>query len=259
MPDEIRGKDNELRKLKDRFDIIKEGGYSKVEYREIETKIGKLEKELNVWKKQKIHEYFAPTSGVNVQQIKQEVDNAFKGKRDKKKRLYSEEYVLEPVKKGGSFVAKIIDSHGIKTDQNTPLPTMMQSGKRRGNYDPNTNTIDIGNQVGVDATVAHEIGHFLEDNNSIIHDRCQDFYNQITQGGTKRLLKDDFPNEDYDANEYYIPVKDMPVYATKYMKGATELFSVGMEYLYKNPIKFSQDYPEYFNFIISLIKKVSTL
>jgi hypothetical protein len=49
------------------------------------------------------------------------------------------------------------------------------------------------------------------------------------------------------------------IYFTKIMTGDTELFLVGMEMLYDDPIEFLQNYPEYFNFIISLIKKVSTL
>jgi hypothetical protein len=166
---------------------------------------------------------------------------------------------LNPVKKGGDFVAKIVDSHKIQVKQGVSLPQMIQGKEERGSYNPNTNTIDIGNRSGVDGTVAHEMGHFLEDNNQVIKNECQQFFNQITLGGTDELLSEALKDSRYGEERYRTTNISMPEYATKIMSDGTELFSVGMEELYKNPVRFSQDYPEYFNFIVSLIKKVSTI
>ena len=69
-------------------------------------------------------------------------------------------------------------------------------------------------------------------------------------------LKKDCPKGEYDDDEMYKPANiPMPEYATKiYSHGSTELLSVGLEELYKDPVGFSRDYPEFFNFIISTIK-----
>jgi hypothetical protein len=135
---------------------------------------------------------------------------------------------------------------------------LIQSNEKRASYNLETNTIDIGNQAGVDESVAHEMGHFIEYNNPIIKKECQEFYNNVTQGGEKRSLKKDLPDDDYDDDEFYIKTNiPLPFYATKCMNEGTELFSVGMQKLYENPIEFSRDYPEFFNFIVSTLRKVS--
>jgi hypothetical protein len=216
----------------------------------------KLEKEVEIYETQSrelkrliTHQYLAPISGKTVQKVEQKIDKAFNN---------SNQSIVQSVKKGCNFVARIIDSYGIKI--NSTFPKIIQGKKDRGYYCDITNTIDIGNPFdkNFDDRIVHEMGHFLDSFNLIIHKKCQRFFNKITQGKTPVKLKDTFPDQDYDLVELYIPVNGFPCYATKILSGTTELFSIGLELLYEDPIGFSQDCPQYFDFIISVFKKAGT-
>ena len=39
-----------------------------------------------------------------------------------------------------------------------------------------------------------------------------------------------------------------------YANNSTEVFSMGMEQLYKDPISFAEDDPEYFKFIVGVLR-----
>jgi SPP1 gp7 family putative phage head morphogenesis protein len=104
-------------------------------------------------------------------------------------------------------------------------------------------------------TVVHELGHVLEFSNPKIHQAAVDFLNRRTEGETPVPLKQ--WSEFYGDDEITTPDKFIHPYMGKRYNGATEVVSMGLEYMYADPVKFAQYDPDYFDFIFNLVREVT--
>jgi lambda family phage portal protein len=124
-------------------------------------------------------------------------------------------------------------------------------------------------------TYAHEYGHQIEDGNAEAKDLCKEFLDKRTAGEKiqkfqktmpgyryKRYEKGSadnfgkahaelFPEFDTNNRAYYTGKRydDTPFGKTSKYIGATEVYSMGMELLHKNPAKFAQVDPEWFDLV----------
>ena len=99
----------------------------------------------------------------------------------------------------------------------------------------------------------HELGHVLEKSGNI-KQQCIDFLNRRTQG--EELVKlSDVTGRNYK-EEMCKPDHFPDPYCGKIYDGtdATEILSMGLQYLYDDPVKFHEKDPDYFNFIINTLK-----
>lgn len=104
--------------------------------------------------------------------------------------------------------------------------------------------------------VVHELGHVLEFSNPKIHQAAVDFLNRRTEGETPVPLKQwsDF----YGDDEVTTPDRfSNPYTGKRYDGGATEVVSMGLEYMYADPAQFAKDDPDYFDFIFNLVREVT--
>jgi len=70
-----------------------------------------------------------------------------------------------------------------------------------------------------------------------------------------RKLGDIFPNKNYSADERAWEDDFFSAYAGKdYGEAATEILSMGAEFLYSNPYEFARVDPEYFDFIVNILR-----
>lgn len=113
--------------------------------------------------------------------------------------------------------------------------------------------------------MVHELGHLIEWRKPEVRQMAIDFINYRTKGdkfvdmGTlaggvmKREMgrKNHFDRHFDETSAYYVG----KVYEDKDLGTSTEVISMGMEALYKNPGKFLADDPEYFKFIVSVLRK----
>jgi len=115
----------------------------------------------------------------------------------------------------------------------------------------------------------HEIGHFLEDNVPGVLDATREFASRRFGDEKPQRLVDVYPDAGYDAIE--MGRKDnfdklLPTtayYLGKEYPDGTEILSIGLEYLYRDPVYFAQKDPDYFDFIVGILdgsgrKKKST-
>ena len=126
-----------------------------------------------------------------------------------------------------------------------------------------------------DRTYAHEYGHQIEDGNAEAKDLCQGFLKKRTAGekiqkfqktmrgyGYKKYEKGSadnfakahaelFPEFDTNNRAYYTGkvYDDTPFGSSSKYIGATEVYSMGMELLHRNPAKFAQIDPEWFDLV----------
>jgi len=108
------------------------------------------------------------------------------------------------------------------------------------------NTIFLGNKDK--KALFHEMGHFIEHNNRGVSKACQTFLKRRTEGKpTKRLYE--------NSDEIYKDGGFVNSYVGKiYRGGETEILSVGLELLLKDPAKFIKKDPEHFDLVVDILR-----
>lgn len=107
-------------------------------------------------------------------------------------------------------------------------------------------------------TIAHEIAHGLEKSNADNLQAANDFLNYRTRGEVPVRLKKLRPNQ-YRSNEMTRPDKFADPYVGKLYgtvgnQNYTEVISMGVEQMFADPLKFAQEDPEYFDFILTILR-----
>ena len=139
-------------------------------------------------------------------------------------------------------------------------------------------------------TVAHEYGHLIEENITGVREACRRFLSYRTRGETPTQMKKLFPTYNYDSNEVGRKDKFEEVWeryfkekwqlgrsdrelgvdqlqrrtewslnrayynGKKYDHPSTEILSMGLEMLYLDPVTFARVDPEYFKFIVGVLR-----
>ena len=116
-------------------------------------------------------------------------------------------------------------------------------------------------------TFVHETMHFVEEHNPHVHERCVEFLKYRTQGEDLQSLRE-LTGRGYDRKEVCRPDHFFNPYCGKAYEArirhgdnkgqveviATEVLSMGVERLVKNPIRFLREDPEYATFCLGLIR-----
>lgn len=107
-----------------------------------------------------------------------------------------------------------------------------------------------------DPSVAvHEASHFVEFGNAHVHERCLEFLRYRTAGERARPLREITGNIFYGRSEIARPDKFFNPYCGKdYGDRATEILSMGVERLTREPMVFYNSDPEYFLFCVGMIR-----
>lgn len=105
------------------------------------------------------------------------------------------------------------------------------------------------------SVIIHEMGHVIEMTNLGIRHAALRFL--AFRAGNTRLIRltDAYPDWGYSADEIAYPDHFPTAYCGKiYEDMSTELISMGMEYLYRDPMQFMTQDPEYYKFMIDVCK-----
>lgn len=141
-----------------------------------------------------------------------------------------------------------------------PDKTILQvrHSKSRAKYD--RGTIFVNTDSDADRrTIAHESAHGFEKQGNDILRMANEFLDYRTPGEKLVKLKKIYPNYNYRHDELTRPDKFKDAYVGK-MYGFqgkqifTEVVSMGMEYLYADPLEFALSDPEYFDFITTITR-----
>ncbi len=117
---------------------------------------------------------------------------------------------------------------------------------------------------GSEATAVHEMGHQVEYHMPGAQAAAQDFLAHRVKDEKTQKLKTLFSGYGYEADEegrqddfgkYFGAGDHRAYYCGKlYHSGTTEILSMGVEYLYKDPLGFCQKDPEFAGFIIGVLR-----
>ena len=109
-------------------------------------------------------------------------------------------------------------------------------------------------------TIIHEMSHALEYASPRIHREAVAFLHRRKKPGEKlQKLRDIVPGSEYKAHEVCFPDEFKnpytgKVYGPALAPSSTEIVSMGVEAMYRNPLKFAKDDPDFFDFIYRLLR-----
>lgn len=121
--------------------------------------------------------------------------------------------------------------------------------------------INMTHTSGIDIYI-HEIGHAIEDKYPDVLDRLNQFLDYRTKGETAQPLSQLTNNANYGAREIAKPDKFIhpymgKIYESKDKRFATEILSMGLELMYRNPTLLLEQDPELFNFILGILRRIT--
>lgn len=103
--------------------------------------------------------------------------------------------------------------------------------------------------------IIHELGHILEVRGAGNLQKALDFYDRRTAGEALEKLSKLTGISAYDPREKARPDKFIHPYMGKeYGRDATEIVSMGIEYMYDETARFAKEDPDYFDFIYNLLR-----
>lgn len=116
------------------------------------------------------------------------------------------------------------------------------------------NKIWLGHDSGTD-TVIHEIGHNFEFNHVYMRESAYRHLTERTKGEKEQLLRDLTGNDNYALTEVAKKDKFFNPYAGKiYPDKTTEITSMALQYLYKDPEYLYDNDPELFAWIVNAVR-----
>lgn len=122
-------------------------------------------------------------------------------------------------------------------------------GNGRAFFDPLPKSVNVTSASSRD-TVVHELGHWLEEINPDVHRKALEFYDRRTQGYALEWL-----GPGYDQHERTRRDKFIDEYMGKdYRRQATELVSMGIEYLHTKPATLARRDPDMFDWVFNLVR-----
>jgi hypothetical protein len=160
-----------------------------------------------------------------------------------------------PSIKGGIEIVKRYVAKNLLTDARI-FPTK----DIRAYADSQLKKVYINKKFTDASVVAHEITHVIESNTKTITAASRGFLIKRANGESAKPLKRLAPGLGYKANEKAFKDKweelGGDVYTGKIYSNATEILTMGIERLHKDPVKFYQTDPEYFEFVIKTLQQL---
>ena len=120
-------------------------------------------------------------------------------------------------------------------------------------------SIFINETASGSSTVAHEITHITEMQNTSVLQASMDFLKKRAEGEKPRSLKSlTGANYKRDEKAYKDKWEELGgrVYTGKVYPDATEILTMGIERLDRNPAEFYQSDPEFFEFVIKTLQQL---
>jgi hypothetical protein len=165
----------------------------------------------------------------------------------------------KPTKEGEAFLSGIVAKGRGEKDSDLLL-TLYHKLPPRGRAYASGYTIALAKSDDA-GTVIHEWGHRIEGEIPGVQKRANEFLDHRLKGETPQQLnkvlhgssyddhemgaKDDFEKAFGASHAWYV--------GKRYKHGATEIVSMGIEKLYREPLGFATDDPEYCKFILGIL------
>lgn len=129
--------------------------------------------------------------------------------------------------------------------------------KGRANYDLRGNVkVTAFDDASV---IVHELGHWLEDESRGIFNAVSEFMERRTKGekivGMNKFGRGYRFDEVTKPDEFMSPYMGKQYFKRNGERYASEIVSMGLEYMHSRPLEFARRDPDYFDFIYDLVRK----
>lgn len=172
-------------------------------------------------------------------------------------------------KEAGEFLTSVIDGEQYPDGINTTLKRLNKGGRAHASIDGKSISVTESDETWVHV---HEVGHNIEANYPDVHARCVEFLLYRSKGESPRKLSDMYPKSKYDPWEITVKDNFKSAYVGKYYYRklpkpgetpdhspenmyATEVLSMGIQYMYEDAADFLNNDPEYFAFILAVMRR----
>lgn len=136
-------------------------------------------------------------------------------------------------------------------DENLMAGATVRVKSTSGRSYANDYAISLSENPRGEKSIVHELGHVLEHHNLEVHRKAVEFLSKRTAGEDAEWLGDHFDEREVTRRDKFIDP-----YMGKHYPGAraTEIISMGLELLYSEPDRLAREDPEYFDFMIDLLR-----
>lgn len=150
----------------------------------------------------------------------------------------------------------LLKNKQVEFDLNTNYPFTKNIGTDRSWFSPNNNVVYFNPNADVGAVI-HELSHYLDWDNQKVRSMVSTYLSSRTVGEQAVTLDSIYPNRGFAPHEMTKKDRFSDAYMGKEYpssKGVlTEITSMGLERIWRNPLKFIKDDPDYFEFIMSKV------
>lgn len=125
---------------------------------------------------------------------------------------------------------------------------------QRAHYDSFFNEIYLNANSGTQ-TVVHELAHSIEYRVPGITEKVRAFFERRTRGEEWQSLRDLTGKQYFGADEVAKPDRFIdPYIGRRNSERSSEIVSMGLQYMYEDPIRFAREDPDMFDFIYDLVR-----
>lgn len=154
----------------------------------------------------------------------------------------------EEIRKGLDGASRLTGLQG--TDKATVI--VKAGGSGRSNATGEYINITKGSKAAI---VVHEMGHWIEHNVPGIREKTFAFLERRTQAEKAKWLGDRYNKAERAKVDNFIdPYMGKDYFYPNGQRRATEVLSMGLQYMYADPIKLAMQDPDYFDFIFNLLR-----
>lgn len=151
------------------------------------------------------------------------------------------------VEAGVHELAKLVDQRLLPTFRVNAIPP--KRGTKRSYYLIGTNSLHMTKDAPVDVVI-HEGGHLIEDVSPDLHQAALGFLRRRTQGEALQSLRLLTGIKGYGPKEVAWPDLFFDPYVGRdYKSLATEVVSMGLQFLWRDPVAFAAKDPDFFDFL----------
>lgn len=172
---------------------------------------------------------------------------------------YGERPVVDSIKRGEKYFMELVGNQPIMKESKVEYQIISGEYVRAScsDVDKVKNVITLGNNSSY-TTVAHELGHALEQNDGFIRKLCLNFYKKRTESEEKIPLSEVTGSKYYESYEYTKKDRFIDPYMGKIYESSfdTEILSQGLSFFSTNSniTRLAEEDPEYFNFIYAVLR-----
>lgn len=158
--------------------------------------------------------------------------------------------LYKETERGLTEVGRMVGRRSVMPTGHTVSVQKVRKASEARSYHIENRGIFLSKQAYV-KTVIHELGHELEEADAQVHREAMDFLRRRTKGERLEWLGPGYGRDEKSRKDKFI----RPYMGKDYGADATEIISMGLEYIWRDPWEFAEKDPDMFDFILAVVRE----